>query len=469
MQSIPEEASDLLAENRRLATELDSVRKELHLYRSGISTVTLLGSYVTYGPSLTKALERWDQAYSESTRRLFWHRIPHNETLQVIAAYLRRRTFAGLLFMAMATIPSAITLYLLWLQNGKIDQQIYLTASSQAAQLQGSLAESLADLYAHPKQLCLIETPSVKRAAKLYFKDDGGIEKNRCWNEVRKKDNSITNNWLMLFYRSGEPFELLTSLPDPIKITKENGGLHEDEFSFNSLQPMDDLLAKVTSLSNALRPYRALVDNENIDRPNVTPVISGSAVSPERAMLMKAFVDSRLSPSKLNFSKAWAPDLDLAGITWEGVDLSGAMLECSELQGNYKNVNFAQARAAGASFHRSDLRGVKTLDGADFRYAMFNGAVLPIPEVFSRANIERADFDEAIVPTTDWLRLVVGDRKLEIEKYNYEPVMFEETPKDRPERKYWRMRAAKSRSSMQSMVSDAAKIFCSERRVKNFQ
>jgi len=152
----------------------------------------------------------------------------------------------------------------------------------------------------------------------------------------------------------------------------------------------DALIGRIVSLSQALRPYRYLENDQLISKP----------LSPERGQLLISLTNSALHEStyekifeKADFSYADLENANFDGNYMNGIELSfanlesatfrDAVLEYANLEGaNLKKVEFAETYMNGiklndADLQNSHLHNVKmrnaNLKKADFRYAELSG------------------------------------------------------------------------------------------------
>ncbi len=152
----------------------------------------------------------------------------------------------------------------------------------------------------------------------------------------------------------------------------------------------DALIGRIVSLSQALRPYRYLENDQLIDQP----------LSPERGQLLISLTNSGLHPStyekifeKADFSYADLQNANFDGNYMQGIELSyanleeatfnNAVLEYANLEGaKLTGVDFEETFMSGiqlndANLQNSHLRNVKmrnaNLKKADFRNAEISG------------------------------------------------------------------------------------------------
>lgn len=410
-------------EVEQLQAELRAVKAELARYQRGANLLGRVAAYVSYGPSIQSALTRWEAAYSSSSSKFFWRKVPRNESIALVAAYLRRRALSGLLIAIFASVPAVVTAVLLWQQNRKIDLQIQLTGLSQAGQLQAPLAEIIKDLHSAGDKICLdLANQEVKKVLEA-FSVESTIPVNdlRCYRpDLFGKDRlprARTSSWVELHNRTLLEF----SLPAGYSTTFLDR--HRDWLKSSSSLPLANLkpeppltlLTTAKHFSNTLRPYRTLILP---DEPTATPTLSREPVSPERGILLQAFATSKLSPLGVTFERAWTPGAYFPDVYWHNLDLRKAVIECSAITGDLTGAKLTSARAAGVNFLESNLSAMSDAQGADFRFASFESARLPTVSVLRNANVQGADFTGAIAPINQWLSTLTGQPD---DEYKYEP------------------------------------------------
>ena len=148
----------------------------------------------------------------------------------------------------------------------------------------------------------------------------------------------------------------------------------------------DPLIGRIVSLSQALRPYRYLENDQLIDHP----------LSPERGQLLISLTNSGLHPS--TYEKIF-----------EKADFSYADLKNANFDENYmQGINLSYANLEGATFSNAileyaNLEGAK-LTGVDFEETFMNGIILNDANLqnshlhnvkMRNANLKKADFRNA--------------------------------------------------------------------------
>ena len=457
------------------------LERELRLLRAKVRTCEAaafgsagLAGLIAFGPSLTLAIAKWEKAFIGAAHRPFWRRVPRRETLDVAAAYLRRRAHAGLLTGALVALPSMVTVYLLYQQNAKIDRQIYLAAAQGLNDLQGVLVETLKDLQDEPERLCVTNGAiAIRKESRLKPGDRYKVvERNRCWDGIRRFADFMTrDDWIRAFENNVEPSfsPVQRLLEDRHPRTYIGPGVADDHVAnqllFN-VEPSAQLLIRATTLSEALKPHRQLAENAS---STGQPVLEGEPFSPERGQLMRAFAANQLMPRRMNFSRAWAPGADLHRVEWRDTEMIGAVVECSDLSlGRFEGTRLAMLRAAGASFSQSDLRNVESVRGADFRNAKFHSAIMPMAERFKEARSQGASFQGALVPSKDWLERVENGSAKDY-RLSAAPLQVEGKP-------YWKVEPAGSEGSpvphpraLYAGKGDMPSEFCKSRREASYK
>jgi hypothetical protein len=415
--------ASLESENARVRADLSKVQTELALYRTGRSLLSKLLGWLAYGPGLTRAIADWEVAYQRSSSRFLLRKIPRAESLDVVAAYLRRRALSGLLIAVLAAFPATVTVVLLWQQNAKIDQQILLTASANANQLQSELTATTGALFGAGGNICLPGTEDFEQAVGSYFKSSNNrlvparLQELQCWSQLTGRTDVERAAWLRLHTANPttKAEHLILMLPKP--------GVEVNPAWIAALGrplPPPEIQVQATILSDALRPYRALMD---ADQPNAPPKLAAAMSSPERGALLKAYAAAQLSTGAINLSHAWVPGQDLSGASLARSNLSNAFLQCATIRGSLEDADLSRARASGANFGNVDLRKVRSLAGADLRFAVFNGAFLPDAETLKSANLSGATFGGAIAPQDNWLLSATGASSAQQPPYKYTRVI----------------------------------------------
>ena len=175
----------------------------------------------------------------------------------------------------------------------------------------------------------------------------------------------------------------------------------------------DELIGRIVSLSQALRPYRYLENDELIGQP----------LSPERGQLLFSLSNSLLyeeTYAKL-FEKADFSYSDLKNANFNDAFLEGAKLEYANLKNaNFKDAdleyaNLLGANMAGATFEESYMTGIKltnaNLRGSSFTNVKMTDAVLTNAD-FTNAYIS-GDFRRSIIDGIDLDGVTIGFLDLE--------------------------------------------------------
>lgn len=432
----------LAADNERLRNELAVAERKLEAISKGTTIVGKVATRISMGPGLAAAIERWEAAFVSSKSRVPWRRVPLGQTVDVVAAYLRRKALSGVFIALVASVPSLVTVFLVVQQNRKIDQQTFLTGAIQSAELQDQISELIASLAAAPSALCLdekyIDPPSMERFL--------GPEYNefKCWAGAQSGVGSI-GAWAHLFNRVEGWAEI-----DPGRL---NTASVRSNMWLWSPPPPKDLMVKSSSLSSAVRPYRMLQDDSTDDEPR----LSRTPYSPERGTILRAFAAAKLSPMNMDLSRAWAPDVDLSTY-FRGTNLANSFLECSVLTGLFHKASLARVKAAGADFSYSDLSLITSAAGADFSFAIFNRALLPDSVAMKGANIATADFDGALAPESAWYSNAGGSLG-KTDPYDYKEIRGELRVE---------MRRRIDKSTTQRPQESQQSAFCNRRRNEGF-
>lgn len=447
------------AEQEQLRVEVHRLRVELAAYQQVERRARWIAAALTYGPSLASAVERWTNAYDRSKSKLFWRRIPRQESIDVIAAYLRARARNGLLIAACACIPGLVSIGLLWQQNKKMDQQTLLTVASQVSQLNVQLADVTQSVKEFATKTCIPEeTLGTGVSARWYpYSNDGAIvssataHRPQCWADARDQSPLLRARWLDTLEtpdrvrrnqsrspRAGVQRFPVLSTSSLINIDANRWNTYRwpnmpiDLVAGASIDPSNELQRRSKALSEMLLPYRR-VETLAIEEDDEEPRLS-RPVSIERGALALAFAEARVTPRELNLQFAWLPRAHLLGMAWDGADLANAQIECAFLDGgSFRGTNLSGVRARGASFEFADLRSVASTQGAIFDGASFIGAILPDASVFSKASLRGAQFYGAVVPEMNWLEKIVDARGRSIvdaSRVAYVPLPDENLPSD---------------------------------------
>jgi len=168
------------------------------------------------------------------------------------------------------------------------------------------------------------------------------------------------------------------------------------------------LIGRIISLSNSLRPYRYLDGDSLVARE----------LSPERGQLLLSIIHSEIDRGSLrrvyrsaDFSFADLRDAVLSGEYLAGINLSSANLNGATLDEiNLSNANLSNAEMNGVIMPRAALRGSRfrqtlmhdaNLSFADLSGANFSGADLTRSKL-NGANLSGAHFSKTLLQKSDW-------------------------------------------------------------------
>ena len=440
----PDPIERLTAENERLRDQLAVAEMKLAAISRGSTLAGKVAARLSLGPGLARAIEQWEAAYASSTSRLPRRKVSIGHTVDVVAAYLRRRAMSGVFVAALAAIPSLVTVFLVIQQNKKIDQQIFLNGAIQSVQLQEQLSNIAAEITTIPGRVCL---PTQWEAA---LSPDEQVLLGMCWSAVSRVP-ALRSDWINLFKKK-RILESAATIeePDELGVPANAKNMAGVNFHFWTPELPRELHIKVESLASAIRPYRILQDAAGTDNPT----LSRTPYSPERGTLLKAFGQNRLGPNSLDLSRAWLPNgrFPLTGFPW--TDLSHSMLECGYFQADFSSTSFMRVKAAGGIFNDSDMTSIDATD-SDFRYASFLRVLLPKPDKFKNANIRGANFQYARAPVKGWYKIVNGAAGTD-DPYEYEK---------HPTKDLWVMTISHENVALSE---SSRKDFCSKRSAEGF-
>ena len=184
----------------------------------------------------------------------------------------------------------------------------------------------------------------------------------------------------------------------------------------------DELIGRIVSLSQAMRPYRYLEDDKLIAHP----------LSPERGQLLFSLSNSFLSIEtydKLferadfsfaelkdaNFNEAYLEGVKLHHANLVGATFRNADLEYADLLGaNLEGVNFEESNLTGVDFTEANLKGGTlknvTMTDAILNNADFTGAY--ISGDFRRSVIDGIDLDEVKIGHLDLEGVEIRDDEM---------------------------------------------------------
>lgn len=433
-----EELLEILAEQERTIKEL---RWKLWRYDFLVSKTAVIANYLTLGPGLTHAMERWEREFQKGKGSLM-NRVPRRETFEVAAAYLRRRAISGLAIGFLAVIPSAMTVFLLWQQNKKIDLQILMASASQARESQGEISALASDVADFAGMQCIRGDlkPSDVAAYVSEFEtrrtdsENWNLPVNRCWAEQRLESPLSRRDWLdkVPGFMKNRAAHIQKFNIDSSNDNKYHSGLLSPDYLLGASLPLPrDMQQRLSTLSTSLRPYRMVLDKTGISQ---SPRLTRNLYSPEKGTLLRALGANAVSITSFNGAQAWAPTAHLPDLTWTNSSLANAMAECANLSGGrFINTDFSGGRFVLARFDYADLMKVSGWSQADFTNASFRGAILPEANKFDVASLDGVDLDGAIVPSRTWHedlppRLSADvqrpHRPQEVEiSYNYHPLV----------------------------------------------
>ena len=148
----------------------------------------------------------------------------------------------------------------------------------------------------------------------------------------------------------------------------------------------DALIGRIVSLSQALRPYRYLENDQLIDQP----------LSPERGQLLISLTNSGLHPSTYEkiFEKADFSYADLQNANFDGNYMQGIELSYANLQGaTFKNSILEYAKLEGAKLVRVDFEETY-MNGIQLNNANLQNSHLHNVKM-RNANLKKTDFRNA--------------------------------------------------------------------------
>lgn len=427
-----------LAESERTIAEL---RRRLWGYQLVASKTKVIANYLTMGPGLTRAVERWELAFNAGNGSLS-ERFPRKETMEVAAAYLRRRALSGLAIAALAIIPSALSLLLLWQQNKKIDLQILIASSAQARENQTEISLLATDIKKFSDTFCsgnskatpLLDVVS-KTERKRQEPSNWHMLLHECWSDQRTETPISRRNWLQDL-RGFQPEKIETLEELNFGDTDGDNTYHSDllppDYLLGMALPLSrDLQQRVSTLAATLRPYRMLLDKAENDQ---SPQLTNNLYSPEKGSLLRVLGTHTLAVNALNAAQAWAPATQLTDLTWHRTSLANAMMECANFSGSvFSSADLSGGRFVLARFDYADLRQVSGWRNADFTYASFRGALLPEAKKLDVASLEGVDFNGAIVQSATWHKDLAPKLAADVQRadpdqkelidYAYKPLM----------------------------------------------
>ena len=344
--------------------------------------------------------ESMQQLYSELPKDV------KRETLASLSSNLIKRITrlgAWRITTGLATvILAAITPFILLRQNNLIEDQTKLfSEQTKIFQEQSGLIKNQTDILDRQdlklgvqNDLLLDQNSKIAQQTQLFQKQNDlvGVQNLRL---------DIQNN-LMEAERRGALVLIMSNLFDQIDVEikeqKQRDSLKRKDFELSEI-----LIARISSLSQSLLPYRILKEGK----------LTKELISPERGQLLLTLVKSKLSPDTYAQIYSYA---DFSYSYLENMDLSGADLHWAELQNSKLNgASLANANLDLTHLEDADLENAKLFnaeltatyfDGANLRNAKLNGSNLSSSS-FNYANLTSASLVNCSVGGTSFVGAIL--------------------------------------------------------------
>lgn len=310
-------------------------------------------------------------------------------------------------------ILTGLQVWLLWLQNARIDQQTQIMQSQANISVVTRLGELQDEILKYADTACLVSAQANEPGAK----DPQGVP--NCWGSV---PSSGRKRWLDSCAASSD-CSAHYAIQDFLRSESS------DLLGLDSLQYLAQAglplarpeQSKVVAMTQSARPYRFIESTS--DRPATLPsslfgelaaVLAGGEqtklvarpLSPERGQVLVMLLRSGISLvgkpiSDADFSRSFAYRARLTDArlmsNLDGVSFPRAILDGAVIAGSVHHSDFWCA-----SFDRADLRKV-IIFGGIFYGAVFSEVKLPTASNFNPANLIEADFRDAEVEDGSFL------------------------------------------------------------------
>jgi uncharacterized protein YjbI with pentapeptide repeats len=293
---------------------------------------------------------------------------------------------------------------LLYQQNKRIDEQIYISQAAPAWQALPQ-TEGLAVQLRNDADKACLDRNMLQKSAKTV----GDLTLATCWGDLARVHASTSERyrWLEVWNRQGGR----TTEADFAKrevIASRYEDSPESQFNMQGfelagdayLQPSTEATATAEVITEAMLPYRSLETKNKTGTD--TPELSNRPISRERALVLKQFLNNGYSPVG-EFDSSLLDNFEFVNVQLAGIGLKNASLRCASFRGSdLRFAIFEGADLSGAKFSSSDLRD-SHWDGAILDGASFDHVLMPPAETFRPASLKNVHFEGAIVDTPDWL------------------------------------------------------------------
>jgi hypothetical protein len=371
---------ELTAQLDKKTVELELIQKKLRRYAYIKNKILRILPSLYFGISVTSAANDIEKSYSAAADKPFLQRVPAQKWLNLLAAYLNRQFVMTVIFGLAATVPGALTYWLMNKQNEKIDKQIYLSQQSVASQFTSQISDLLTDISTGSKTVCL-DTDKLKKGAKTL--DD--LMYASCWSELKRSSAARRYEWLAKMEDLKGRTNYRDSFLDAAREANawSEGTLPINQMTFRSygatVDPADDVAARAQALTNALSAYRLIVEPGPGELEESTPTLTERAYSPERGLILKQFLEYHVAHTG-NYRQSLLDGLDVSYVKASFLNLRDALIKCS-------------------AFHKSDLSGTD-LGRAYINNSLFTQSNLMLSD-WRMARLDDVKFDRTVMPSAD--------------------------------------------------------------------
>ena len=387
----------LLEENEQLRKQLQSSTRTMRRWRRVKKTVGNKVGRVFVGRGLVQS---FNKLYDELPDRV------SKETFAELSAHIIWRiTRIGMFAIMIGLIPLLVLVVqtIILRQQNKLSAQQNELFELQIKQLnkQNELISGQNNLFQEQNLLFSNQNQNVEKQNTLVEGQNQLVDNQ---NSLVSLQNNLFDNQNQLVGQQNKRIEqqtelieadrrsslvfLMSNIMDKVDEEIKSAGANDRVLSF-------EVIGRISALSQSLKPYRYLQNDQLIERP----------LSPERGQLLLSLVNTQLDRNKT------IPTL-YKNANFNFADLSEAYLEDAFLAGakiNYASLHFAKASNAnlmGAKLAEADLREAHlqncNLAEADLRHARFQTAELANSD-FTGATAIYAQFDGADLTGANFL------------------------------------------------------------------
>ncbi len=385
-----------------LRAELGTARKKLDRYgwvRSGLAKVF---SSMYFGVSVTRAISAIEKSYTGSTDKPLLQRVPMQQWLNLLLAFLNRQFLTIFLLGLAAAVPPLLTFLLMREQNEKIDKQIYLSQQSMASQFTSQIAELLSDIPKSAREICLDKEKLKKKVTTI-----GDLMLAPCWSDMA---HSSPDDRAMWQAKRAELAGDITRRDYFVEVAQDARAWQADKLAITDfvyqgfgavMRPAEDIAARAKALTNALPVYRLLVESVPGERQDSSPVLTDRAFSPERGLILQQFLQYNLAPAG-NYRQSFVDSFEISDVKANFLNLRDSLIRCStfrntDLSGSdLKRVKLRNSMLIRSNLWRSDWT-MASLEGVEFEKT-----VMPAASQFRVHSLKHVKFKEVFVASKSW-------------------------------------------------------------------